>query len=274
MSRSTLNKILSFYNVDKDLFAEAANTGDQNMNLSSQSIINAFCQSVSEKFVALHTNTHTHTFISTSHKYNQSDIQIFGQIHFQRHLKCSLNPGSCRSADHLSIRSLFSFLREKLELAWTKRPCGHFVKIDGQLKQVFETRSILTLQTFILLYIIHHASITEGRLRKSKGHSRRSSTSLHLTGHQRAAHKSPKSGFKKKKRKTKCRSSTCHTYKQSQASGLETESRKGMIILLTVLRLCGSRVALEDRRIYCTLNQTYMNVQFVYECIHRSASIF
>lgn len=76
MSRSTLNKILSFYNVDKDLFAEAANTGDQNMNLSSQSIINAFCQSVSEKFVALHTNTHT--FISTSHKYNQSDIQIFG----------------------------------------------------------------------------------------------------------------------------------------------------------------------------------------------------
>lgn len=78
----------------------------------------------------------------------------------------------------------------------------------------------------------------------------------------------------KKKRKTKCRSSTCHTYKQSQASGLETESRKGMIILLTVLRLCGSRVALEDRRIYCTLNQTYMNVQFVYECIHRSASIF
>lgn len=77
-----------------------------------------------------------------------------------------------------------------------------------------------------------------------------------------------------KKRKTKCSSSTCHTYKQSQASGLETESRKGMIILLTVLRLCGSRVALEDRRIYCTLNQTYMNVQFVYECIHRSASIF
>lgn len=46
-----------------------------------------------------------------------------------------------------------------------------------------------------------------------------------------------------------------------------------MIILLTVLRLCGSRVALEDRRIYCTLNQTYMNVQFLYECIHRSASI-
>lgn len=69
---------LSFYNVDKDLFAEAANTGDQNMNLSSQSIINAFCQSVSEKLVALHTQTHTHTFISTSHKYNQSDIQIFG----------------------------------------------------------------------------------------------------------------------------------------------------------------------------------------------------
>lgn len=61
MSRSTLNKILSFYNVDKDLFAEAANTGDQNMNLSSQSIINAFCQSVSEKFVALHTQTHTHS---------------------------------------------------------------------------------------------------------------------------------------------------------------------------------------------------------------------
>lgn len=47
-----------------------------------------------------------------------------------------------------------------------------------------------------------------------------------------------------------------------------------MIILLTVLRLCGSWVALEDRRIFCTLNQTYMNVQFVYECIHRSASIF
>lgn len=140
-------------------------------------------------------------------------------------------------------------------------------------------RSILTLQTFILLYIIHHASITEGRLRKSKGHSRRSSTDtihshikrcLQLTEHQRAAHKSPKSEFKKK---TKCRSSTCHTYKQSQASGLETESRQGMIILLTVLRLCGSRVALEDWRIYCTLNQTYINVQFVYECIHRSASI-
>lgn len=63
MSRSTLNKILSFYNVDKDLFAEAANTGDQNMNLSSQSIINAFCQSVSEKFVALHTQTHTLTLL-------------------------------------------------------------------------------------------------------------------------------------------------------------------------------------------------------------------
>lgn len=200
MSRSTLNKILSFYNVDKDLFAEAANTGDQNMNLIS---INHKCilsKRIRKICCSTHTNTHTHTFISTSHKYNQSDIQIFGQIHFQRHLKCSLNPGSCRSADHLSIRSLFSFLREKLELAWTKRPCGHFVKIDGQLKQVFETRSILTLQTFILLYIIHHASITEGRLRKSKGHSRRSSTSLHLTGHQRAAHKSPKSGFKKKKK--------------------------------------------------------------------------
>lgn len=63
MSRSTLNKILSFYNVDKDLFAEAANTGDQNMNLSSQSIINAFCQSVSEKFVALHTHKLTLLFL-------------------------------------------------------------------------------------------------------------------------------------------------------------------------------------------------------------------
>lgn len=43
---------------------------------------------------------------------------------------------------------------------------------------------------------------------------------------------------------------------------------RGVIALLTVLYSRGHWAALVEQCINCTLNYTYWNIQFVYECIH------